>query len=139
MLCQKCGHQKATVHLETPVFRVKIVEHLCALCAGSRNLTISGTSPRGPGIRQIEFTVGVRSDDYLAKLRNAAEILARGRKVKLRFKFRSRETGAQKFGFALLKAAIAELASSGHPDTEPKLLGCNIHVMLSPLSANARS
>jgi hypothetical protein len=36
MLCQKCGLQGATVHLESTVFRQKTVEHLCALCAGAR-------------------------------------------------------------------------------------------------------
>lgn len=37
MLCQKCGLQDATVHLETLVFRQKVEEHLCGLCAGIRS------------------------------------------------------------------------------------------------------
>lgn len=36
MLCQKCGLQEAVVHLESTVFRQKIEEHLCSLCAGAR-------------------------------------------------------------------------------------------------------
>jgi hypothetical protein len=36
MVCQKCGRSEATVHLESFVFRQKIEEHLCPLCAGSR-------------------------------------------------------------------------------------------------------
>jgi hypothetical protein len=35
MLCQKCGLTEATVHRQTKVFRQKIEEHLCALCAGA--------------------------------------------------------------------------------------------------------
>jgi len=34
MLCQKCGLNKATIHRESAVFRQKIEEHLCELCAG---------------------------------------------------------------------------------------------------------
>lgn len=36
MLCQKCGLQDATIHLESVIFRQKIEEHLCPLCAGVR-------------------------------------------------------------------------------------------------------
>src|SRR5580700_395795 len=36
MLCQKCGLKEAAVIIETTVFRQKIEEHLCGLCAGDR-------------------------------------------------------------------------------------------------------
>jgi len=35
MICQKCGRYDATVHREATVFRQKIEEHLCPLCAGT--------------------------------------------------------------------------------------------------------
>ena len=34
--------------------------------------------------------------------------------------------------------AVAELEGMGHPDAEPKLIGRNIHVMLTPLPINKR-
>jgi translation initiation factor IF-3 len=37
-----------------------------------------------------------------------------------------------------MKRAVVELAGMGHPDAEPKLIGRNIHVMLTPLPANKR-
>src|SRR4051812_8931291 len=49
MLCQKCGLQDATVHLETMVFRQKIEEHLCELCAGSRAGESKMREPREQG------------------------------------------------------------------------------------------
>jgi len=49
MLCQKCGHQEATVHLVKVVFRQKIEEHLCGLCAGVRATVASGTASVLPG------------------------------------------------------------------------------------------
>jgi len=41
-------------------------------------------------------------------------------------------------GFALIKRAVADLAGMGHPDADAKLIGRNIHVMLTPLPVNKR-
>jgi hypothetical protein len=46
MLCQKCGRTKATVHREFEVFRQKVQEHLCPLCAGEGS--IDWPMPRKP-------------------------------------------------------------------------------------------
>jgi hypothetical protein len=50
MICQKCGRNEAAVHLETFVFRQKVEEHLCRMCAGSRatDTLRSGLSPVQP-------------------------------------------------------------------------------------------
>ncbi len=37
-----------------------------------------------------------------------------------------------------MKKALDELVTMGHPDSEPKLSGKQINVMLSPLPANKR-
>jgi translation initiation factor IF-3 len=37
-----------------------------------------------------------------------------------------------------MKRAVVDLAGMGHPDAEPKLIGRNIHVMLTPLPPNKR-
>ena len=36
------------------------------------------------------------------------------------------------------KFHVVDLAGMGHPDAEPKLIGRNIHVMLTPLPVNKR-
>ncbi len=41
-------------------------------------------------------------------------------------------------GFDVMKRAVAELAGMGHPDNDPRLIGRNIHVMLTPLPVNKR-
>jgi len=41
-------------------------------------------------------------------------------------------------GFGVMKKAVADLVTMGHPDAEPKLIGRNIHVMLTPLPVNKR-
>ena len=59
--------------------------------------------------------------------------------MKLRLKFRK---GARcthtEIGFEVMKKAVLNLEGMGHPDADPKLIGRNIHVMLTPLPANKR-
>jgi translation initiation factor IF-3 len=98
----------------------------------------SHTKPTGSKIKEIEFTARIADNDFLTKLRHAEEFLAHGNKVKLRLKFRGREMAHTEIGFDVIKRGMAELAGMGHPDSEPKLLGRNIHVMLTPLPVNKR-
>src|SRR3954464_4923618 len=89
-------------------------------------------------IKEIEFTARIELHDFETKLRHAEEFLDHGNKVKLRLKFRGREMAHTELGFGVMKRAVAELMSMGHPDAEPKLIGRNIHVMLTPLPVNKR-
>ena len=89
-------------------------------------------------IKEIEFTARIEPHDFETKLRHAEEFLAHGNKVKLRLKFRGREMAHTEIGFGVMKKALDELAGMGHPDSEPKLTGKQINVMLTPLPANKR-
>ena len=89
-------------------------------------------------IKEIEFTARIAPHDFETKLRHAEGFLNHGNKVKLRLKFRGREMAHVELGFDIMKRAVADLAGMGHPDADPKLIGRNIHVMLTPLPANKR-
>jgi len=89
-------------------------------------------------IKEIEFTARIEHHDYETKLRHAEEFLDHGNKVKMRLKFRGREMAHTELGFDVMKRAVAALATMGHPDADPKLIGRNIHVMLTPLPPNKR-
>ena len=89
-------------------------------------------------IKEIEFTARIADGDFNTKLRHAEEFLDHGNKVKMRLKFRGREMAHVEIGFDLMKRAVAGLITMGHPDADPKLIGRNIHVMLTPLPVNKR-
>ena len=89
-------------------------------------------------IKEIEFSARIEQNDFFTKLRHAEEFLDHGNKVKLRLKFRGREMAHTEIGFDVMKRAVNELAGMGHPDADPKLIGRNIHVMLTPLPVNKR-
>ena len=92
----------------------------------------------GSKIKEIEFTARIEQHDYETKLRHAEQFLDHGNKVKMRLKFRGREMAHTEIGFDVMKRAVADLAGMGHPDADPKLIGRNINVMLTPLPANKR-
>jgi translation initiation factor IF-3 len=89
-------------------------------------------------IKEIEFSARIEPHDFLTKLRHAEEFLGHGNKVKLRLKFRGREMARTEIGFDVIRRAVADLAGMGHPDADPKLIGRNINVMLTPLPINKR-
>ena len=89
-------------------------------------------------IKEIEFTARIEQHDYETKLRHAEEFLDHGNKVKMRLKFRGREMAHTELGFGVMKRAVVDLAGMAHADAEPKLIGRNIHVMLTPLPVNKR-
>jgi len=89
-------------------------------------------------IKEIEFSARIADGDFLTKLRHAEEFLDHGNKVKLRLKFRGREMAHTEIGFGVIQKALTGLENMGHPDNEPKLLGKQINVMLTPLPVNKR-
>lgn len=96
------------------------------------------SKPAGAKLKEIEFTVRIEGHDFQTKVRHAEEFLDNGNKVKLRLKFRGREMAHTEMGFEVIKKALADLSGMGHPDSEPKLAGRQINVMVSPNPANKR-
>ncbi|PTX97802.1 translation initiation factor IF-3 [Opitutus sp. ER46] len=92
----------------------------------------------GSKIKEIEFTARIEQHDYETKLRHGEQFLSNGNKVKMRLKFRGREMAHTEIGFNVMKRAVADLAGMGTADSEPKLIGRNINVMLTPLPVNKR-
>jgi translation initiation factor IF-3 len=89
-------------------------------------------------IKEIEFSARIAENDFFTKMRHAEEFLSHGNKVKLRLKFRGREMAHTEIGFAVIKRALSELEGMGHPDSEAKLMGKQINVMLTPHPINKR-
>ncbi len=96
------------------------------------------SKPAGTKLKEIEFTVRIEKHDFETKVRHAEEFLDEGSKVKLRLKFRGREMAHTEMGFDVMKRALADLETMGHPDAPPKLTGKQINVMLTPNPVNKR-
>lgn len=88
--------------------------------------------------KEVKFRPRVDVHDFLTKLRRAEEFLDKGNKVKLTLSFRGREMAHTEVGFETIGRAIQDISHMATPDNEPKLVGRNINVMLTPLPANKR-
>lgn len=89
-------------------------------------------------IKEVELSPRIDQHDLITKLRHAEEFLNEGAKVKLRLKFRGREMAHTEIGFEVMKRAIGEIEGMGHAESEPKLNGRQINVMVTPHPANKR-
>lgn len=92
----------------------------------------------GGKVKEVKFRVNIDSHDYLTKIRHAEEFLDKGNKLKVQLQFRGRQMAHQELGMAVVLRVKDDLATMGHVDMEPKLVGRAINMVLSPLPANKR-
>ena len=89
-------------------------------------------------VKEIQLSPTIDPHDFGVKLHHAIEFLCEEIKVKVTLRFRGREMAHKEYGFQTVEKFIKEIASYGHPDAPPKLIGKGINVMLSPLPKNRR-
>ena len=89
-------------------------------------------------VKEIQLSPTIDPHDFKVKLSHAVDFLCEEIKVKITLRFRGREMAHKEFGFQQVNKFIAEVAPFAHPDSEPKLVGRGITVMLSPLPRNKR-
>ncbi|MFM8230011.1 MAG: translation initiation factor IF-3 [Chthoniobacterales bacterium] len=89
-------------------------------------------------VKEVKFRVNIDNHDYLTKLRHAEEFLDKGNKLKVQLQFRGRQMAHQELGMAVVMRVKEDLATMGHVDMEPKLVGRAINMVMSPLPANKR-
>lgn len=90
-------------------------------------------------LKELKFRINIDAHDYMVKLRRAEYFLLRGMKVKLLLAFRGREMQRKDDGMQLIQRIREDLIHVSTADSEPKLLGKNITVMLTPLPASKRT
>ena len=89
-------------------------------------------------VKEVQLSPRIDPHDLGIKVQHAIGFLCEDMKVKVALKFRGREMAHQEFGFEVIKKFLDAIASFGHPDFEPKLIGRGINVMISPLPRNKR-
>lgn len=89
-------------------------------------------------VKEVKFRVNIDNHDYMTKLRHAEEFLDKGNKLKVQLQFRGRQMAHQELGMAVVMRVKEDLATMGHVDMEPKLVGRAINMVMSPLPASKR-
>jgi len=89
-------------------------------------------------VKEIKLRPMIGLNDFMTKIRSAEKFLFQGNKLKITLMMRGREMEFKDKGFMAVKRAIAELSHMGHADSDPKLMGRNIGVSMSPVAVNQR-
>jgi translation initiation factor IF-3 len=96
------------------------------------------TSPAINKVKELKFHLNIDSHDYLVKMRHAEGFLLKGMKVKLMMVLRGREMMRKDWAEKRVEEIRVDLEHVAVADNQPKLVGRNINLMLTPLPANKR-
>ena len=90
-------------------------------------------------VKEVQLSPRIDPHDLGVKTNHAIGFLCEDMKVKVALKFRGREMAHTEFGFQVINKFVENIAPWGHPDFQPKLVGRNINLMISPLPRNKRA
>lgn len=88
--------------------------------------------------KEMKMRPKIDRHDYEIKKRHIERFLRAGNKVKVTVMFRGREMSHTDLGRSLLQQLAEELAELGTVESEPKLEGRNMQMILTPLSVNKK-
>jgi len=84
-------------------------------------------------IKEMKFRPKVDKHDYETKKKHILRFLDAGAKVKVTIMFRGREMAHPELGLNILEKLAGELEELAIIETQPKLEGRNMHMLLAPL------
>lgn len=84
-------------------------------------------------IKELKLRPMIDTHDYEVKVKQAKKFLEQGNKVKFTMRFKGRELSANDMGKQVLNKLIEDLENIGKVDSEMKLEGRQMTMILSPL------
>jgi translation initiation factor IF-3 len=104
-----------------------------------KKLRIASQKQRGGDLKEIRFSPFIADNDYQTRLTRIREFLDDRNKVRVVVVFKGRQMGSKQFGYDLLKSILQDLGESAHVDVEPKFMGRQLFMILSPVSKKGQS
>ena len=89
-------------------------------------------------IKEVRLHPNVEQHDYDVKLRQTINFLQKGYKVKLGVFFRGRELLHHELGAELVKKFTEDIKEFGAVESEAKMMGKNLGVVLAPVRLSLR-
>ncbi|HBL51625.1 MAG: translation initiation factor IF-3 [Candidatus Blackburnbacteria bacterium RIFCSPHIGHO2_02_FULL_39_13] len=93
---------------------------------------------RGTEQKQIWLTPFIAENDYQVRLARIKEFLKDGFKVRVIIKFTGRQMGHKEFGYKIIDKVERDTVEIGKLDGQPKFLGRQLMVGLSPSKKQAK-
>ena len=89
-------------------------------------------------LKEVKFRVRTEQHDYNIKLGRIETFLDEGHKVRIQLQFRGRENAHRELGFEKMERIKGDIKTMANVDQEPKLVGRNVVMVLSPLPEGQR-
>ena len=89
-------------------------------------------------LKEVKFRVRTEQHDYNIKLGRMETFLDEGHKVRIQLQFRGRENAHRELGFEKMERIKGDIKTMANVDQEPKLVGRNVVMVLSPLPEGQR-
>jgi translation initiation factor IF-3 len=83
-------------------------------------------------IKEVKFRPKIGKGDFDTKVRHMQDFLADGHKVKVTLQFRGREMAHPELGSKILDAVIEQVGSNARVETQARLEGRNMTMVLAP-------
>jgi translation initiation factor IF-3 len=83
-------------------------------------------------IKEVKFRPKIGKGDFDTKVRHMHDFLGDGHKVKVTLQFRGREMAHPELGSKILDAVLAQLGTSAKVETQARLEGRNMTMVLAP-------
>jgi translation initiation factor IF-3 len=92
---------------------------------------------KGGELKEVRFTPYMAENDFQTRLRRVEGFLHDNNKVRLVVKFTGREIAHKEFGYDLLRRATLATSDFSAVDQEPKLIGRQIIMTLTPVKSKS--
>ncbi len=90
-------------------------------------------------LKEVRFRLKIDTHDYETKVGHAKRFLSAGDKVKAMIQFRGREQQRPEMGVRLLERLAADVAEVGAVETNPRVDGRNMVMVIGPLKNKAEA
>lgn len=94
---------------------------------------------KGGELKGIRVTPFIAQADLEVRIKKTAEFLKEGNKVRVAVRFKGRQLGKKTFGYEILKKITEAIGEEAQPDGEPKWLGRELVLTLSPVKAKKKT
>lgn len=88
--------------------------------------------------KEMKFRPKIDVGDYTTKKKHVLRFLAQGNKVKITIMFRGREMAHPEQGLTILERLADDLKDDAVIESQPKMEGRNMHMLIAPLPAAAK-
>ena len=88
--------------------------------------------------KEMKFRPKIDVGDYTTKKKHVLRFLEGGNKVKITIMFRGREMAHPEQGLTILERLADDLKDVAVIESQPKMEGRNMHMLIAPLSSSAK-